>query len=299
MNAPYKVSSNITAGKLPSIADVYVAYYASCNETKQTSTKWGEYVTVASNWKALKGTLSLCLQTLDSNYNTTMETTVVETINDLEWDTDDPISTDTGIVCLTKPYKGDKFCVGKADLIQWTSSLSKTIEGAAAIESGADNYYTGSWVPEVVQDILGPTPTLCDPDLELNYGSVGFQHRINTLAVSMSNALRTGNTTFPEAIVRGTEWTNEQYFFVDFKWLALPAAIWLGITVFISATMVKSRDAETPLWKSSSLALYHVADRNNGMQSLGHLERDSSKMQMQLQYNGESWYLQDVTGRPS
>jgi len=298
MAAPYREVPTYSNGMSPSIADIYVAYYPPCNATKQniTSEDREKNVFQASSWKVHKATLTLCLQNLNSTYNTTMETVVLDTVKDLEWQADSDVS-QSGNICLAEPYKTDQFCVSKHDLYQWGNSLAKTMEGAAAIAGGGDNYYTGQWMPEVIQDILGPTPTLCDPDLDSRYGSAGFEKRINNLAISMSNALRTGNTTYPDAIVTGTEWVNEQYFFVNFKWLALPAAIWLGITVFILSTMIKSRDAETPLWKSSSLALYHVADRNNGMQSLGHLDKESRKMQMQLQYNGESWYLQDVTGR--
>lgn len=65
---------------------------------------------------------------------------------------------------------------------------SETWEGAGLLYKGADNYYTGQWVPNVIGDIFGPAPADCNPDLGPGFAFAGFKRRINNIAVSMSNA---------------------------------------------------------------------------------------------------------------
>jgi hypothetical protein len=188
MAAPFKDSSTIKNEELASIADIYVAHYPPCNEQKQSrGADWSKQFNDASNWKAYKGTLSLCLQTLSSTYNNTMNTTVIETQKELRWKSFDK-NKDNGTVCLTKPYKGDNFCVGQGDLMQWSTSLARTLEGAASMQEDYDNYYTGQWVPNIVGDIMGPNPVACDPNLGPGYGLEGFTRRVNAIAIAMSNA---------------------------------------------------------------------------------------------------------------
>jgi hypothetical protein len=287
MAAPFKDSANVTDGNLPSISDIFVTYYPPCDDQNEARQEldWLRGSFIASNWKAMKGTLSLCLQTLKSEYNTTMETTVVDTHTDVKWKLVSEYQ-----VCLAEPFNGENFCVGTSNLRQWSSSLKKSLESAAEIQAGGDNYYTGQWVPQIVQDILGPTVASCDPSQDPGFGLTAFKRRTNNIAIAMSNALRTGNTTSPESIVNGSEWFTEQYIFVDFRWLFVPAAIYLAITFFFLATVVKSRKSHNPLWKSSPQVVLHVADRGNGMQgTLDKVEKEFEKVQVQLQYNGERW----------
>ncbi|KAL5120193.1 hypothetical protein ACEQ8H_002019 [Pleosporales sp. CAS-2024a] len=203
-----------------------------------------------------------------------METTIIDTQSDLLWNMSDPHSAPA---CISQPHLEDKFCVGQNDMRQWTSALARTLEGAASIEEDFDNYFTGQWVPNMVGDILGPTPAACDPNLETEYGMVGFRRRIDNIAIAMSNALRTGNLTSPLSIVRGSEWHSEQYIAVDFDWLVPPGAVYLAITVFLFATIFKSRTMEVPLWKTSPLVLLHSVEQNNGMQTLKQVEKESRR----------------------
>jgi hypothetical protein len=190
MSAPYTAPLDIRDDTLSPIANIYVAYYPPCNDQKQSRgnySQWTNQLKDASNWKAYKGTLSLCLQTLKSTFNNTMETIVLQTQKDLHWKAHDKFGTN-GTVCLEQPYRGDNFCVGERDLEQRSSSLAQTWEGAASIQADSDNYYTGKWVPNIVDDVIGPNPTVCDPDLGPGYGMEGFTRRINNIAIAMSNA---------------------------------------------------------------------------------------------------------------
>jgi hypothetical protein len=116
-----------------------------------------------------------------------MKTTIIETQNELKWKSFDRFATN-GTVCLTQPYNGDKFCVGEGDLMQWSTSLARTMEGAASIQEDSDSYYTGQWIPNILGDILGPTPAACDPNLGSGYELEGFTRRVNNIAIAMSNA---------------------------------------------------------------------------------------------------------------
>jgi hypothetical protein len=302
MAAPFREPANVTDGRLPPVSEIFVAYYPPCNSHNKTRAvedpdQWATGVNDAANWKAYKGTLSLCLQTLSSTYNNTMQTRVVNTQNELKFRPHNPMK-DRGVpLCLSESNQGDEFCVGDGDLEQWTSALARSLEGAASIErSGSDNYYTGQWVPSMVGDILGPTPADCNPNLDEVYGLQGFTQRIDNIATAMSNALRTGNSTSPLSVVRGSEWKSEQYIAVDFMWIIPPGVVYLAITLFLFATIFKSRNMEVPLWKTSPLVLPHLTERNNGMQSLNQVEKESQRTRVKLQYTGENWHLQEVTG---
>jgi hypothetical protein len=119
-----------------------------------------------------------------------METTVVETHRNLKWVQTETVMEDgdTFIICLAEPYENLEFCVGKDDLIQWSGAIQKIWEGAGLLWKNADNYYTGQWVPNIIGDIFGPAPAICNPNLGPGYGFEGFQRRINNIAISMSNA---------------------------------------------------------------------------------------------------------------
>jgi hypothetical protein len=88
MNALYQNMSALKEGKLPPISEVFVAYYPQCNDENQPRwgyDQWKKQINDASNWKAFKGTLTLCLQTLSSTYNKTMNTTVIGIHKDQAW----------------------------------------------------------------------------------------------------------------------------------------------------------------------------------------------------------------------
>jgi hypothetical protein len=110
-------------------------------------------------------------------------------------------------------------------------------------------------------------------------------------------SMRTGNTTSPDSVVHGSQWNSEQYIAVDFKWLTPPGTIYLAITLFLFATIIKSRKEDVPLWKSSPLVLLHLMERNKGMHTLKQVEKGAKRTQVQLQYTGENWHLQNMTGR--
>jgi hypothetical protein len=92
------------------------------------------------------------------------------------------------VVCTPGPGASNNYCVGKEDLHQWTSLITRIWRGAVMILEGYDNYYTGQYIPTIVEDIIGPSPGKCNPNLGPNFGRDGFKRRIETIAVAMSEA---------------------------------------------------------------------------------------------------------------
>lgn len=109
--------------------------------------------------------------------------------------------------------------------------------------------------------------------------------------------MRLGSSRSPATLVKGTQWTSEQYVAVQFYWLFYPCAVYLVITVFLFTTIFISRKADVPLWKSSPLVLLHANERDNDIQTLKGATEDAETKQVQLQYSGENWYIEDVTGK--
>jgi hypothetical protein len=191
MTAPFRDSSTVKKETLPPIADIFVAHYPQCNDQgkpRGNFSEWSAQFKNASSWKSYKGTLNLCLQTLSSTYNNTMNTTVIETLTDLKWKSTKGTSLDSATICLSQPHNGEDFCVNSGDLLQWSASLARTLKGAATLQQDGDNYYKGQWVPNIVGDIMGPNPAICDTKLSRSYDIDGFTRRVNNIAISMSNA---------------------------------------------------------------------------------------------------------------
>tara|TARA_R110002003_G_scaffold46_21_gene3874 strand:+ start:13317 stop:14207 length:891 start_codon:yes stop_codon:yes gene_type:complete len=190
MAAPTKLPETLQIGRtvvgqngsMPPLGEIYVAYFPSCNDDNKA---WefgviGNYRN-ASNWRIFKGTLNICIQTLKASFNNSMTTQIVDTREDLRWSRE-------YLSCLSEPYKGDKYCVGSSDMVQWSTLLERNFKGAATLAPGGDNYFVGQWTPLVVDDIIGPTPTTCNATLGPGYGLEGFTRRVNNVAISISNA---------------------------------------------------------------------------------------------------------------
>ncbi|KAL6703032.1 hypothetical protein ACN47E_010308 [Coniothyrium glycines] len=279
--------------KLPSLADIYVAYLPMCDGVGETIPNWRERVNTASEWRAYKGTLNLCLQTLKSDMNTTMSTEIISTQTDLSWKKINP-NNSSSILCLTAPQGKDEFCVGGNDLLQWASQMAFYFNGAASLTAhdAGQNYYAGAWVPNILNDVLGEDRSVCAGTAPPEFN--GFEQRMQYIATSMTNAMRESDKA--ENVV-GVKQKQVQYINVTFAWLSLPIAIYIIITIFLFITFVKSREAHTPLWKSSPLVLLQATNRENEMGKVEHVEENAKKTFVQLKYTGETWHLEDVTNR--
>ncbi|EUC48596.1 hypothetical protein COCMIDRAFT_33877 [Bipolaris oryzae ATCC 44560] len=273
---------------LRNISTTYVAYYPPCDHDGNPRTDWVGQRDDAANWKGFRGSLILCLQTLNSTYNSTMQTKVIDTQIDLDWQIKPGVTNNSQYRYCVTGRGNEEYCVGDTDITEWEYQMATSLTGAAAIYPNEANYtFSGQLAPNIVIDVLGDSPAYC------NGSNVegGFERRMNNIAISMSNALRTGNNAVP---FRGTGWTKEQFFDVTFYWMSLPLAIYLTITLFLFSTIVTSSKADTPLWKSSPLVLLEAMNSSNRMQSLIQVESEARGTAIKLQHTGGNWHLQTM-----
>jgi hypothetical protein len=54
--------------------------------------------------------------------------------------------------------------------------------------------------------------------------------------------------------IEGTAWESERFVQVRWVWISLPAFSLIGSLVLICATVLKGKETNAPVWKSSSLA---------------------------------------------
>ncbi|KAJ5057850.1 hypothetical protein J3E72DRAFT_344558 [Bipolaris maydis] len=217
-----------------------------------------------------------------------MQTEIIDTKIDLDWQIKPGVSNGSQYRYCVTGQNNEEFCVGDTDITEWEYLMAKSLTGAAAIYPNETDYgFTGQYAPNIATDVLGDSPAYCN-------GSTvegGFKRRMNNIAISMSNALRTGKNAVP---LKGVEWTKEQFFDVTFYWMSFPLAIYLIITLFLFSTIVTSSRADTPLWKSSPLVLLEATNSSNRMQSLDQVESDARGTCIKLQHTGDSWHLQNM-----
>ena len=84
--------------------------------------------------------------------------------------------------------------------------------------------------------------------------------------------------------VSGTAWSKAPYITVNFIWLTYPAIVFLMVTMFLFATTMQSRN--TPLWKSSALALLYSRDADEGVRSASERENISKRTSSRLERTG-------------
>lgn len=172
---------------MPSLAEVYVVYWPSCNGTTALKSER----TDPKSWRALKGTLNLCMLTLDANTtNGVMNTTVL----DRQIDVFEPVSgykdnaVNISYYC-TPTGQEPRSCIDGSWWSSYARQLAQTFSGSAYFEPGGDNYVYSQSAMTLAQDVLGVDPVSCgNMSLTDHEGFKGFDMRLNNVATSMTNA---------------------------------------------------------------------------------------------------------------
>lgn len=114
--------------------------------------------------------------------------------------------------------------------------------------------------------------------------NVGFERTLSNMAASLTKlGLDKSNSG-----VKGIMFRDEVFVSVQWPWLILPALLVIIGTIFLTVTIVASKKGNTPLWKSSVLALlYHGLD---GMETADYMtgremEKTAEETDVQLQYS--------------
>jgi len=80
-----------------------------------------------------------------------------------------------------------------------------------------------------------------------------------------------------------------QFIHVDFSLLALPAALFVAITIFFLATVIRTTSA--PVWKSSQLAVLYALHEPEKLGTKSHMEKESKKVKLRFRGKG-SWQME-------
>ena len=89
----------------------------------------------------------------------------------------------------------------------------------------------------------------------------------------------------------GVAWASETFIRVEFLWLIGPITLWLLATIFLFTTMLITKKRNTPLWKSSVLALLGSQNEEGASDSAEDMESDAKKITVQLMHSGDAWWL--------
>ncbi|KAH7116112.1 hypothetical protein B0J11DRAFT_584144 [Dendryphion nanum] len=270
-------------------ADIYFLYHPLCNANNQnyTGSVFQQSMKEPRNWKAFKGTFKPCLQTMRTSFNLSTQTKITVSQRDLTWRVRASPSNGHDVHCYKDEATSEEYCLNTTTF--W-ESIKEMFRGNASLIPGGDNYFTGEWMPIILPDIFGPILPNCD--LSPERGLVGFNKRLNNIAYAITNSMRASSKSVP---VTGTAWRAEQYFHVQYIWLSLPGGLWVTITLFFLTTFARTRNAQSPIWKSSPLVLLECMNKHNAMDRIKNVEKSSEKNRVQLKYTGENWYLQKKT----
>lgn len=172
---------------MSNLTEVYIVYWPACDGTTPLKSNR----TDPKSWRALKGTLNLCMLTLESN---TTDGRTNTTIVDTQIDAFEPVhgfkdyATDIDYYC-TEVGQKPRTCI---DGLWWSSyarQLAQTFSASASFVPGGDNYVYSQSAMTLAQDVLGIDPVSCgNMSLTLQEGLRGFDNRLNNVATSMTNA---------------------------------------------------------------------------------------------------------------
>jgi hypothetical protein len=178
------------------IAVTYVIYFPSCaawNNTRQeslthvTSEQYAAFnaaLNNTSNWKAFRGTFSLCVQDLVSNVsNGILTTEVVKTWEDVDW----KIVGNTSDQSVVGRHAGRDYYMTIPSM--WSAGLRirQIFAGRATLNIAAfgEVDFSNEWTVTISSDIYGVDPVNCDPSPSLGFS--GFQRRFQNVATALTN----------------------------------------------------------------------------------------------------------------
>ncbi|CAO2648636.1 Nn.00g079030.m01.CDS01 [Neocucurbitaria sp. VM-36] len=267
---------------IPDIAQVYTWYLDPCLQaTVDPYENEGE----VANWRAFKVSFKLCLQTFETSSATTTESNLLSTEYDLAWSKGSGLGLDDGLFASPK---------GSSESFGMEEYVLEAIGGQIASTFNVSYDYNlpesyGSQAAEIARVMVPRYNYTNGQCTDTGFGLDGFRRRVDNVAMSLTNEFRTSKSS---TNVSGTAWRQTPYITVDFIWLLRPAILFLMITVFLFATMWRSRN--TPLWKSSALALKYSRDADNQAQLAYHKQKTASKFNTtRLEGTGGGYQLVD------
>jgi hypothetical protein len=93
-------------------------------------------------------------------------------------------------------------------------------------------------------------------------------------------------------IINGKYTYKTSAIIIDFRWLILPALLYIIITVLFVATVFTTRN--TPMWKSSPLPLMHSTHSEDNDGSGEKIRKEAKDSWMQLRQTVSGWQMVDT-----
>lgn len=174
---------------IAALAETYILYYPACENKKPENKIVTPVRSDPKEWRALKGTMNICLQTLQAKYtNNGMNTTVLKETHNLSWTTKPPVNIKgDDLVQTCTEYEGEDYCFWGQYWSQYGRQIGEVFNGTAVlIEYGDDSYDPADWMITLANDILGSSPSSCNGSKPLHLK--GFETRFNNVAISITNA---------------------------------------------------------------------------------------------------------------
>jgi hypothetical protein len=97
------------------------------------------------------------------------------------------------------------------------------------------------------------------------------------------------------SLVNGTAWSTDQFIKVQPVWLLFPTLLWLGITIILIATILRTERHDTPVWKASQLATVQCLEPYAIPGSLHQIKHNSKDKYLRLEQVEASWQLRAVS----
>ena len=178
---------------VPDIARIYLYFYDPCIgglnmscSSPGSSNDSQSMISNPRNWRALKGTLSICIQTLDTSYYERTFTRV-HAIPDTTWKYHTVVGsgwTSEGAYRSTGP---EKMCVGSEVFNAAANTLQKTFKISANLAPCKASAFFTEWAPQLVVDTLGHHPSVCTTNPGDSSALTGFAGRLQNISISMTN----------------------------------------------------------------------------------------------------------------
>lgn len=182
-------TTKVPRNGIAALAETYILYYPACENKKPENEIVMPVRSNPKEWRALKGTMNICLQALQANYTDgRMNTTVLNETRNLNWTTKPPVKIKgDDLIQTCAEYNGEEYCFWGEYWSQYGRQIGEIFNGTAVlIEYGDDSYDPEDWMITLANDILGSSPSSCNGSKPLNLK--GFEARFNNVAISITNA---------------------------------------------------------------------------------------------------------------
>ncbi|KAH7117632.1 hypothetical protein B0J11DRAFT_570868 [Dendryphion nanum] len=291
LRQPHPESLTKTASQMMIVAENYLFIDDVCDNEAGHEDQYGRTV--------IKATMGFCVQSLEVNFNSKMNTRVLKEYKDFEWQ-----GLDSSLILARIPDGNkDVFAVNNMSLLSVGQQVAEVVKLEAVLEyewGKLGRHYANmpntdpQWGISLLNDIIYEFSKNRASDycqwVPQNITQL-FKYSVNNVAVSITNFMRTSNSS---DFVIGIAFEDLQFFQFEPAWLAMPAFMYITVTVLLIATIRKTNKTGTPVWKHTALGLLRGLGGEKKTMKKREVDQVVGKTSMQLVDQGDSWKLVGV-----